>query len=112
MVLTIERSDLDLGVVEAATGVDALLEIGRVQPSLIVLDYSLPDLNASQVIQRPLEPGRRLDAEVMVVTGGMPAEAGGALRGMGGEGILNKAEGMAAEGGGVAGGLRRGERAR
>ncbi len=41
MVLTIERSDLDLEVVEAATGVDALLEIGRVQPSLIVLDFSL-----------------------------------------------------------------------
>src|SRR2546425_8230559 len=33
LVLTIERSDLDLEVVEAATGVDALLEIGRVQPS-------------------------------------------------------------------------------
>jgi len=70
IVLTIERSDLDLEVVEAATGVDALLEIGRVQPTLIVLDYSLPDLNAPEVIRRLLEPGRRLDAEVMVVTGG------------------------------------------
>src|SRR5881396_4247323 len=48
LVLTIERSDLDVEVVEAATGVDALLEIGRVQPSLIVLDYSLPDLNADR----------------------------------------------------------------
>jgi len=94
LVLTIERSDLDLEVVEAATGVDALLEIGRVQPSLIVLDYSLPDLNASQVIQRLLEPGRRLDAEVMVVTGGMPAEAGVQLRQMGVKVILNKSEGM------------------
>src|SRR5881398_4110147 len=80
LVLTIERSDLDVEVVEAATGVDALLEIGRVQPTLIVLDYSLPDLNAPQVIQRLLEPGRRLDAEVMVVTGGMPAEAAVQLR--------------------------------
>src|SRR5438128_10094410 len=67
LVLTIERSDLDLEVVEAATGVDALLEIGRVQPSLIVLDYSLPDLNASQVNQRLLEPGRLLAAEVLMV---------------------------------------------
>src|SRR3989442_15713927 len=75
LVLTIERSDLDLEAVEAATGVDALLEIGRGQPSLIVLDYSLPDLNASQVIQRLLEPGRRLDAEGMGGTGGMPPEA-------------------------------------
>src|SRR6266568_1301152 len=96
MVLTIERSDLDLEVVEAATGVDALLEIGRVQPSLIVLDYSLPDLNAPQVIQRLLEPGRRLDAEVMVVTGGMPEEAAVELRRMGVKVILNKSQGMPA----------------
>src|SRR2546422_6521688 len=34
LVLTIERSDLDLEVVEAAKGGDALLEIGRAQPSL------------------------------------------------------------------------------
>ncbi len=96
LVLTIERSDLDVEVVEAATGVDALLEIGRVQPSLIVLDYSLPDLNAPEVIRRLLEPGRRLDAEVMVVTGGMPEQAAGELRQMGVKVILNKSAGMPA----------------
>src|SRR5437879_4915199 len=83
LVLTIERSDLDVEVVEAANGVDALLEIGRVQPALIVLDYSLPDLNAPQVIRRLLEPGRQLDAEVLVVTGGMPEKAAVELREMG-----------------------------
>src|SRR2546427_8106235 len=61
--LTIENSDLDVDVVEATNGVDALLEIGRVRPALIVLDYTLPDLNATQVLQRLLEPGRKLDAE-------------------------------------------------
>src|SRR5438105_14020818 len=76
LVLTIERSDLDVEVVEAATGVDALLEIGRVQPTLIVLDYSLPDLNAPEVIRRLLEPGRQLNVEVVVVAGGIPARAG------------------------------------
>ena len=96
LVLTIERSDLDVEVVEAATGVDALLEIGRVQPVVIVLDYSLPDLNAPQVIQRLLEPGRRLDAEVVVVTGGMPEQAAVALREMGVKTIVNKIEGMPA----------------
>jgi len=40
-------------VVEATNGVDALLEIGRVRPSLIVLDYTLPDLNATQVLPAP-----------------------------------------------------------
>ena len=96
LVLTIERSDLDVEVVEAATGVDGLLEIGRVQPSLIVLDYRLPDLNALQVIERLLEPGRQLDAEIIVVTGGMPDEATEALRRMGVKVIVNKADGMPA----------------
>jgi DNA-binding response OmpR family regulator len=96
LVLTIEKSDLDVEVVEAATGVDGLLEIGRVQPTLIVLDYGLPDLNAAQVIERLLEPGRRLDAEVIVVTGGMPEAATVELRQMGVKVIVNKAEGMPA----------------
>ena len=96
LVLTIENSGLDVEVVEAATGVDGLLEIGRAQPTLIVLDYSLPDLNAAQVIRRLLEPGRRLDAEVIVVTGGMPAEATAPLREMGVKVIVNKAAGIPA----------------
>jgi two-component system KDP operon response regulator KdpE len=96
LVLTIERSDLHVEVVEAATGVDGLLEIGRAQPSLIVLDYRLPDLNAAQVIERLLEPGRQLDAEIIVVTGGMPEEATEALRRMGVKVIVNKADGMPA----------------
>ena len=96
LVLTIERSELDLEVVEAATGVDALLEIGRVQPALIVLDYSLPDINAPEVIRRLLEPGRQLDVEVIVVTGGMPEQAAVELREMGVKTIVNKVEGMQA----------------
>src|SRR5213076_3618181 len=96
LVLTIERSDLDVEVVEAATGVDALLEIGRVQPSLIVLDYSLPDLNAPEVIRRLLEPGRQLDVEVIVATGGMPDKAAVELREMGVKTFVNKVEGMQA----------------
>lgn len=94
--MTIEQSDLDVEVVEATNGVDALLEIGRVQPELIVLDYTLPDLNAAQVIQRLVEPGRKLDAEVIVVTGGMPEEAMAKLRDMGVKVIVNKSEGMPA----------------
>src|SRR2546425_6017550 len=96
LVMMIERSEPDVEVVEAATGMDALLEIGRVQPSVIVLDYSLPDLNAPQVIERLLEPGRKLDAEVIVVTGGMPEQAAVELRRMGVKVILNKSDGMPA----------------
>ena len=96
LVLTIAKSDLAVEVVEAATGMDGLLEIGRAQPSVIVLDFTLPDLNATQVIERLLEPGRRLDAEVIVVTGGMPEAAAAQLRGMGVKVIVNKADGMPA----------------
>ena len=94
LVLTIAKSDLAVEVVEAATGMDGLLEIGRAQPSVIVLDYTLPDLNATQVIERLLEPGRRLDAEVIVVTGGMPEAASAQLRQMGVQTIVSKTDGM------------------
>ena len=94
LVLTIAKSDLAVEVVEAATGMDGLLEIGRAQPSVILLDYTLPDLNATQVIQRLLEPGRRLDAEVIGVTGGMPEAASAQLRQMGVQTIVSKTDGM------------------
>ncbi len=96
LVMTIERSDLDVEVVQATNGVDGLLEIGRVQPSLVLLDYGLPDLNAVQVLQRLLEPGRRLNAEVIVMTAWLPEEAGAELRKVGVKTIVNKAEGMSA----------------
>ena len=89
-------AEIDAEVVQASTGVDALLEIGRVQPGAIVLDYRLPDLNAVQVVERLLEPGRKLDAEVVIVTGGMPAEAQAQLRAVGVRTIINKVDGLAA----------------
>jgi DNA-binding NarL/FixJ family response regulator len=91
---TIEKSDLGVEVVKASNGVDALLEIGRVRPSLIVLDFRLPDLNAVQVIERLLEPGRQLDAEVLVVTGGVGEEEAKRLHGVGVKTIVSKADGI------------------
>jgi CheY-like chemotaxis protein len=93
---TIEKADFGVEVVKATNGVDALLEIGRVRPSLIVLDFTLPDLNALQVIERLLEPGRQLNMEVLVVTGGIREEEAQRLRAVGVKTIVNKAEGVAA----------------
>jgi CheY-like chemotaxis protein len=93
-VRTIARELPDTEVVEATTGMDGLLEIGRTHPDLVVLDYRLPDFNAVQVVERLLDPSRRLTAEVMVVTGGMPMEAEAALRRVGVRTIVNKADGM------------------
>jgi DNA-binding NarL/FixJ family response regulator len=96
LVRLLEAAELDLDVVQAVSGMDALLEIGRVQPSVIVLDYRLPDLNAVQVVQRLLEPGRQLDAEILIMTGGMPAEAQAELRQVGVRTIINKVDGLQA----------------
>jgi CheY-like chemotaxis protein len=92
----IEKSDLGVEVVKATNGVDALIEIGRVRPALIALDFRLPDLNALQVIERLLEPGRELDAELLVVTGGIGDEEHEKLRTLGVQAIVNKADGVPA----------------
>jgi two-component system, OmpR family, response regulator RpaA len=92
----IEKSDLGVEVVKATNGVDALIEIGRVRPALIALDFHLPDLNALQVIERLLEPGRELNAELLVVTGGIRGEEQEKLRKLGVRAIVNKADGVPA----------------
>ena len=94
LVRTIERSDLDVEVVEATNGMDGLLEIGRTQPALIVLDYALPDLNAYEVVERLLQPSRSLDAEVVVVTGGLRLDDEERLRRIGVQTIISKADGI------------------
>jgi len=92
----INRSGIAIELVEAGTGVDGLLEIGRSDPDLIVLDYGLPDLNAEQVVERLLDPERKLTAEVIIVTGGIQEEAQARLRTAGVREIVGKASGMGA----------------
>lgn len=92
----INRNGLQLELIEAANGVDGLLEIGRADPDLIVLDYGLPDLNAEQVVERLLDPERKLAAEVIVVSGGIEQEAQDRLRHAGVREIVGKASGMGA----------------
>ncbi len=94
LVRTIEREAPELEIVEASTGVDGLLEIGRVSPDLVVLDYALPDLNAVQVVQRLVDQSKRLTAPVMIVTGGMPKAAEKDLQALGVRAIVNKVDGM------------------
>ncbi len=94
LVRTIEREAPDVEVVQTTTGVDGLLEIGRVSPDLVVLDYALPDLNAVQVVERLQDTSKRLTAPVMIVSGGMPAAAENDLRRLGVRAIVNKVDGM------------------
>jgi len=92
----INRTGVQVELIEAATGVDGLLEIGRSDPDLIVLDYGLPDLNAEQVVERLLDPERKLTAEVIIVTGGIEQDAQDRLRLSGVREIVGKASGMGA----------------
>ncbi len=94
LVRTIEREAPEVEVIQATTGMDGLLEIGRVSPDLVVLDYALPDLNAVQVVGRLVDTSKRLTAPVMIVTGGMPANAENDLRVLGVRAIVNKVDGM------------------
>ncbi|HEY6156266.1 MAG TPA: response regulator [Gemmatimonadales bacterium] len=94
LVRTLAREAPEVEVVEASTGVDGLLEIGRVSPDLVVLDYALPDLNAVQVVERLQDPTKRMTAPVVIVTGGLPAAAENDLRRLGVRAIVNKVDGM------------------
>ena len=94
LVRTIEREAPDVEVVQTMTAVDGLLEIGRLSPDLVILDYALPDLNAVQVVERLVDTSKRLTAAVMIVTGGLPAAAENNLRQLGVRAIVNKVEGM------------------
>lgn len=90
----IQASGLPVDLTAAPTGMDGLLEIGRVQPAVVLLDFSLPDLDAAQVVERLLAPGRTLDSEVLIVTAGVSAEDIARLHRLGIKVILEKAAGL------------------
>ncbi len=90
----IESSDIKADVTLAVTGMDGLIEIGRANPAVVVLDYSLPDLNAAEVVERLLAPGRQLDAEVLIVTGGVQDADVMRLQALGVKEIVQKADGI------------------
>jgi CheY-like chemotaxis protein len=90
----VAASDLPVELTVAPTGMDGLLEIGRVQPALIVLDFSLPDLNATEVVERLLAPGRQLEAQVLIVTAGVSSEEVASLQRLGVKQIVEKSAGI------------------
>lgn len=94
LVKAIQTSGLAVEVAAAPTGMDGLLEMWRVQPAVIVLDFTLPDLNAAQLVERLLAPGRSLEVEVLVVTAGVSAEDVARLHSLGVHAILEKSAGL------------------
>lgn len=90
----LQRSDVDAEVVAATSGMNGLLEIGRRLPSVVVMDYGLPDLNADALIERLKEPDGGFDAEVIVISGGLPEGAEERLRRVGAPAVLDKSVGF------------------
>jgi two-component system KDP operon response regulator KdpE len=90
----LQRADLDAEVVAATSGMNGLLEIGRRAPSVVVLDYGLPDLNADALIERLKEPAGGFDADVIVISGGLPEGAEERLRKVGAPMVLDKTNGF------------------
>jgi CheY-like chemotaxis protein len=89
-----DRARLDADIVAATSGMEGLLEIGRRLPSVVVLDYQLPDLNADALIEKLKEPGGVFDAEVIVISGGLPEGAQERLRTVGAPAVVDKAVGF------------------
>jgi len=90
----VQASELKVDLTVAPTGMDGLMEIGRVQPAVIVLDYTLPDLNAAQLVERLMAPKRQLEAEVLIVTAGVAAEDVAWLHRLGVKEIVEKSKGI------------------
>jgi CheY-like chemotaxis protein len=96
LVKHLQRAELDAEIVAATSGMNGLLEIGRRMPSVIVLDYGLPDLNADALIERLKEPAGGFDADVIVISGGLPEGAEERLHRVGAPTVLAKSDGMEA----------------
>ncbi len=90
----LQRSDLDAEIVGASSGMNGLLEIGRRLPSVVVMDYGLPDLNADALIERLKEPDGGFDAEVIIISGGLPDGAEERLLRVGAPAVLDKTDGF------------------
>src|SRR5437660_9538865 len=68
-------ADPDLQITTALNGVEGLKEIERVIPDLVLLDYSLPDLNGDEICRRLLQEERTARVPVLMMSGHVPEMA-------------------------------------
>jgi CheY-like chemotaxis protein len=65
----LSTADAELQITEALTGNDGLKEIERVLPDLVLLDYSLPDINGDEVCRRLLTNEQTARIPVLMMSG-------------------------------------------
>ncbi len=62
-------ADAELQITKALTGVDGLKEIEQILPDLVLLDYSLPDINGDEVCRRLLANEQTAHIPVLMMSG-------------------------------------------
>jgi DNA-binding response OmpR family regulator len=65
-------ADPDLQITTALNGTEGLKQIEQVIPDLVLLDYSLPDLNGDEVCRRLLQNERTANVPVLMMSGHVP----------------------------------------
>jgi DNA-binding response OmpR family regulator len=65
-------TDPDLQITTALNGTEGLKQIERVIPDLVLLDYSLPDLNGDEVCRRLLQNEATANVPVLMMSGHVP----------------------------------------
>jgi DNA-binding response OmpR family regulator len=73
-------ADPELQITTALTGSDGIKEVERVVPDLVLLDYSLPDLNGDEVCERLLQDERMAGVPVLMMSGHVAEMAATAQR--------------------------------
>ncbi|MFL6514372.1 MAG: response regulator [Chthoniobacterales bacterium] len=74
-------SGANFQITTAPTGLSGIEEIGRIQPDLVLLDYSLPDINGGEVCRRLLQNSATARIPVLMMSGHVVemAQAGATL---------------------------------
>src|SRR4029077_14060991 len=62
-------ADPQLQITTALNGISGVKEIERITPDLILLDYSLPDINGDEVCRRLLQNERTARIPVLMMSG-------------------------------------------
>jgi DNA-binding response OmpR family regulator len=73
-------ADPNLQITTALNGMSGIKEIERIIPDLVLLDYSLPDLNGGEVCRRLLQDERTARVPVLMMSGHVPEMAAAASR--------------------------------
>ena len=77
---SLATSDPTLEIVTAASGYNGVERVAAIKPDLVLLDYSLPDINGDDVARRLLGDPSTASIPIIMMSGHVPEMAAAALR--------------------------------